>query len=135
MSLVAIRAALEVQLNAMTPALPTAFENANFTPPAAGAPYQAVNLLPAEPDNNVFGPNFQQRGLLQVTLSYPQAAGPAAAAARAELIRAQFPRGLSVTAGGITATIEKTPEVGPALIVDARYQLPVRVRFYANVPS
>lgn len=135
MSLVAVRAALEQRLAAMAPALETAWENANFTPPAAGAPYQAVNLLPAEPDNNVFGPNFQQRGLLQVTLSYPQAKGVIEAAPRAELIRAQFPRGLSLTAGGITTTIEKTPEIGPALIVDARYQLPVRIRFYANVPS
>jgi hypothetical protein len=51
---------------------------------------------------------------------------------RAELIRTTFKRGNAFTASGVTTTIEKTPEIGPAMLDDDRYVLPVRVRFYAN---
>lgn len=135
MSLDAVRAALEQRLNAMANPLPTAWENAPFAPPIATDPYQAVNLLPAEPDNNVFGTNYQERGLFQVTLSYPLGKGPGDAVARAKLIRAQFQRGLSLVSGGIVTQVERTPEIGPAQTIDSRYQLPVRIRWYANVPS
>lgn len=135
MSLSAIRAALETQLSAITPALPTAWENAPFEPPA-GAPYQRVNLIPAPPENPTFGDGFRrERGMLQVTLAYPLGSGPAQAAARSELIRQAFPRGASLTAGGIVTTIEKTPEIGPGLIEGDRYAVPVRVRFFANIQS
>jgi hypothetical protein len=134
MSLDAVRAALEGQLNAITPALATAWENADFTP-AVGTPFQAVNLLPAEPDNTVFGPTYQERGLMQVTLNYPIGKGAKDALARAKLIRETFQRGLSLVKSGITTTIEKTPEIGPGAPEGAWYQLPVRVRWYANVPS
>lgn len=134
MSLDAVKAALEGQLNAMTPALATAFENAAFTP-VVGTPYQAANLMPGEPDNSVYGTNYQERGLFQVTLNYPVGNGAKDALARAKLIRAAFQRGTSIVKSGITTTIEKTPEIGPGASEGAWYQLPVRVRWYANVPS
>lgn len=130
----AVRAALETQLAAMGPALATAWENVDFEKVDANTPFQAVTLLPAAPDNPVFGPGFYvERGIMQVTLSYPLGAGPGAAAARAKLVRAQFPRGLSLAAGGVTTTIERTPEIGTGVITDDHYQLPVRIRWYANV--
>ena len=46
MSLISIRSALEVALNAMTPSVSTAPENAPFTP-VAGTPYQKLYLMPA----------------------------------------------------------------------------------------
>lgn len=132
MSFLDVRAALEARLDVMTPALATAWENLNFTPPST-LPYQEVFLLPAEPDNAEFGPMFTERGLLQVTLCYLLGAGPKAAADRAQLVRAQFRRGLSLVKNGTVVTIEKTPEIGVAQIDDARYRVPVRVRWYANV--
>jgi hypothetical protein len=134
MSLDAVKAALEGQLNTMTPALATAWENSDFAP-TVGTPFQAVNLLPAEPDNPVYGSNYQERGLLQVTLNYPVGKGAKDAIARAKLIRESFQRGLSLVKSGITTTIERTPEIGPGSSEGPWYQLPVRVRFYANVPS
>jgi hypothetical protein len=134
MSIVAIRAALEVALAAMSPALATAYENAPYTP-VAGTAYQQVWLLPATPANIEFSSVYRQDGLLQVDLKYPLNAGPAAAAARAELFRTTFIRGASFTASGVTVHINGTPEIMPARIEEDRYVLPVRVPFYAHIRS
>lgn len=131
MSAVAIRAALETALSAISPAMATAWENLPFTP-TDGTPYQRVYLLLGDPDNPEMGTFTQDRGFLQISLAYPLGAGPGAAMARAELIRSAFKRGTTLTASGITTTIEKTPEISPALIEDDRYVVPVRVRFFAN---
>lgn len=134
MSIVSIRAALEQRLAAMSPALATAYENAPFTP-VNGTPFQRVWLLPATPDNQEFGPNYQEIGIMQIDLNYPLTVGPSAAAARAQLIRTQFSRGTSVTSGGVTTTMDRTPEIGPGFPDKDRYVLPVRIRFFSNINS
>lgn len=134
MSLVAVRAALETALDAMGPALATAWENTPYTP-AVGTPYQRVYLLAAEPDNPEMGGSVIERGFMQVSLCYPLGTGPAAAAARAELIRQTFKRGNAFTASGIVTQVERTPEIAPAMIDDDRFVVPVRVRFFAHHPS
>lgn len=130
MSLPAVRIALETALAAMSPALATAWENADYSP-VEGTPYQAVFLLPAEPDNPEMGRLAREQGILQISLRYPLGSGPAAAQARAELIRDTFYRGGSFTASGITTTIERTPHILPGRAEEDRWVVPVRVRFYA----
>ena len=134
MSAVAIRAALETALAAMSPTLASAWENMPYTP-VVGTPYQRVHLLLADPENPEMGRFTQERGFLQVQLAYPLGDGPGAAATRAELIRDSFYRGLALTASGVTTTIEKTPEIAPARIEEDRYLLTVRIRFFANYVS
>lgn len=135
MSLAAIRTALETRLAAMLPILQTAWENTAFTP-TQGTPYQRVFLLPAQPDNPTFGPGlYVEQGILQINLCYPLQTGPKDALARAMAIRAQFPRGLSLTSSGIVTIVEKTTEIGGGDNDDVCYQLPVRVRWYANVTT
>ncbi len=131
MSLLAVRNALETALNAMSPALATAWENTPYTP-VEGTPYQRVYLLSAEPDNPEMGRMATERGFMQISLCYPLGTGPSAAMARAELIRATFPRGAAFSASGVTTQIERTPEIAPALIEEKHYVLPVRVRFFAH---
>ena len=135
MSVVSIRSALETALAAISPPIATAWENDAFTPPDLETPYQAAFLMLAQPDNTEIGPQHVQRGIFQVSLFYPLAAGTAAVNARAEMVRAAFRRGLSLTSGGIIVTVEKTAEIGPGAIADDRFVLPVRVRFYAPVPN
>jgi hypothetical protein len=130
-SAVLIRSALEVALAAMTPALSTAWENAPFTP-VVGTPYQRVNLLMAEPVNPEMGRFTRDQGFLQVSLAYPLNAGPAAASARAELIRDTFYRGRSFTSGGLVTTVERTPEIAPGRVEEDRWVIPVKIRFFAN---
>lgn len=131
MSLVAVRAALETALAAISPALATQYENVPYSP-VEGTPYQRVYLMAAEPDNPEVGRLTTERGYLQVTLAYPLNDGPGAANARAELIRSTFYRGRTFTASGVSTIVEKTPEVAPARIEDDRYVVPVRIRFFAN---
>lgn len=133
MSAVSIRAALESALDAMSPALATAWENTPYTP-VAGTDYQRVYLLLAEPASLEMHKRIhREQGFLQISLCYPLGIGPSAATARAELIRATFYAGRTFTSGGFTAVIDGTPEIAPAAIEDDRYVLPVRVRFYSHV--
>lgn len=132
MSVVAIRAALETALNGMTPALPTAWENAAFSP-VAGMPYQAVHILFAEPDNIEFGSAHRELGYMQVTLRYPLQTGTAEIAARAELLRNTFYRGATFTSGSVKVVIDRTPEVGSGYVDGDRFVIPVTIRFFANI--
>lgn len=133
MSNVAIRAALESALNGMSPSLSTAWENVNFTP-TPGTAYQKANLLFAEPNNPEMGNNLKQElGIFQVTLMYPQNQGTALANARAELIRTTFHRAASFTSGGVTVTVEQTPQVAPGFSDGDRWAVPVKIRFFANI--
>lgn len=130
MSLPLVRIALESALVAMSPALSTAWDNADFTP-AVGTPYQQIHLMPAAPDNPEIGGLAREQGIFSVRLMYPLGAGPAAAEARAGLIRSTFYRGASFTSGGVTAVIERTPEIAPGRAEEDRWVVPVRIRFYA----
>lgn len=134
MSRQSVRQALETALDGMSPALATAWESAEYTP-VPGTPYQAVFLLAAEPENPEIGDSYIERGIFQINLNYPLNAGPGAAEARAELIRGTFPRGAAFTAGGVTTTIERTPEIGSGRAEEDRYFVPVRARYFAHVRS
>jgi len=133
-SLKSIKAALEARLVAIASPLPTQWENVVFTPPTDGSPYQHVDILPASPDNPTLGDGFyRELGLMQITLSYPIGGGSGAVYSKAEAIRAWFPRGLSLTSGGITVQIPRTPAIGPKLPSPDRFVLPISVRYYADV--
>ena len=135
-SLKSIKAALEARLVAIASPLPTQWENVVFTPPTDGSPYQHVDILPASPDNPTLGDGFyRELGLMQITLSYPIGGGSGAVYSKAEAIRAWFPRGLSLTSGGITVQIPRTPAIGPKLPSPDRFVLPISVRYYADVFS
>lgn len=139
MSALLVRAALEVALAAMSPALATAYENTPFKP-VVGTPYQRVTLLLAAPANPEMSRNYTEQGFLQVDLAYPLGTnnstfGPGAASARAEAIRSTFYRGASFSASGVTVVIERTPEIMPGRVEDDRYVIAVRVRFYSHIRS
>jgi hypothetical protein len=132
-TIAAIRAALETRLDTITPALATVYENVAATP-VQGTPFQRATLMPAQPDNPTFEPGFYvEQGVFHVLLCYPLGKGSAEAMARAELIRTNFPRGLSLVKDGVITIIERTPEIGVSNTDDAFYLLPVLVRWYANV--
>lgn len=131
MSLPAIRTALETALDAMSPALATAWQNVPYAP-TNGTAYQRAFLLPAPPDNPERGTFTRDQGIFQISLAYPLDTGPGAAEARAELVRDTFYRGASFTSGGVTVNIERTPEIAQPIIEPDRYVVPVRVRYYAH---
>lgn len=135
MSQLSIRRALEQRLDAMSPAMATAWENAPFTP-TVGTPYQRANLLPATPDNQIQGAAaYLARGIFQVTLCYPTGVGSADAETRAEAVRAQFKRGTTMTEAGINVIVMATPRTAPALIDGDRYLIPISVTYQAQIAT
>lgn len=135
MSETVIRAAFETRLNAMAPALATAFENVPFQP-VQGQAYQEAYLLPADPENPSLGASLARLlGFFQVTLLYPQNAGAAPAYSRAEAIRDTFPRGFSMTRDGLTVHIDGTPSIRKGEPRDSRYTVVVRIPYHVNVFS
>lgn len=132
MSLVIIRLALEKRLNAMSPSLDTAWENTSFKP-TPGQAYQRVTLVPAAPENPTFGDTLRREiGYLQVMLRYPQNKGSKDAQARAEMIKAWFPRGLALTESGSKIVIDRTPTISPSITDGDRYCIPIWIRYYAE---
>ncbi len=133
-SLVSVKAALEQALKVGLGAFPVGWENVTYTPPTDGSAYATVTLLPASPENPTLGTGFYREiGLLQVTLSYPLGNGAGKAYAKAEEIRALFPRGASFASGGLTTRITHTPVIGPGARRDDRYLLVLRLRYSADV--
>ena len=133
MSYVIVRKLLETQLNAVTPAIATAFENVPFNP-TVGVAFQIVSLLPGQTENPTMGPAFQREvGIFQVLFAYPINAGPQAAMARAELVRAAFARGLTLTQGIVRVLIDRSPFIGPAKQDAEFYWLPLSIPYAADV--
>ena len=133
MSIASVRTALETKLNAISPALATAWQNVGYTP-VTGTPYQACYLMPATPDNPTLGDGFyREQGILQVSLFYPLQAGPQTAEVRAELIRAAFKRGTAMTSGSVKVLVDRTPEIGQGRVDDDRWMIPVKIRWSAGI--
>lgn len=128
-----VRAALESRLAALTPALPTAWENTAYTPTLSVA-FQKPTLMRAAPQNPAMGSSFyRETGVFQVMLCYPLNSGSGAADDRAKLIRGWFPRGSSLTAQGITLTVQGTPTIGPGTSDGSFWCVAVSIPYYANV--
>jgi hypothetical protein len=128
-----IRAALEARLDAMSPALPTSWENIKFDQ-TVGIASQRINLLPGQTENPTFGDNAHlEVGIFQVSLCYPIGNGVKDAIDRAELVRAQFPRGQSMTSGSVTVRVSGTPSIAPALTDSGFYVVPVSIPYFAYI--
>lgn len=133
MSIAAIRAALETALNAMAPAVLTAWENNPFVPPASTVPYQQVFVLFATPDNREAGVVYTEIGYMQVSLKYPLDVGSSAAMARAIMLRNTFKKANSFSNSGVTVIIDKTPAIVNGTVDVDRWSLPVKIPFHADI--
>jgi hypothetical protein len=135
MSEVAVRAALETRLAAVTPALPTAHENEAFTPPQPSSPYQAAFVLFATPENRETGGAHFLLGYLQVNCCYPLGAGSAPAVTRAGLIKAAFPKGATFTSGGVDVQVTGIAAIGNGTSDGTVWSVPVKIPFRAWIGS
>lgn len=133
MSYVTIRKLLEVQLNSIASPLPTAWQNVPYAA-QTGTAWQRVNLLPARTENPTFGDGFKREtGIFQVTLAYPENAGPQVIETKAEQIRAQFPRGLRLTSGKVSVLIDEAPSVAPSFNDGGFFRIPISIPYLADV--
>ena len=111
-----IRAAFEKTLAdwaaAQAPAIPVAYENVAFKPPATG-PYLRCFLLPAETvDNTMAGQLNEYRGLFQVNVVCTACTGPTDAEFITAGIAALYPAKSRMTFAGLTVMVA-TPMTCP----------------------
>lgn len=128
-----IRRALETHLAAMSPALATAWENAQFQP-TNGTPYQRAFMLYAAPDNSTLGCQRRREvGIFQITLCYPTGVGNSTAQSRAELVRDHFKRGTTVTHSGQSVLVTQTPSKTTLGVDGDRYMVAVTIPYSADI--
>lgn len=131
-----IRAAFETRLAAwaaaQSPAIPVAYENVTFTPPAGR--YVRCFLMPAPTECETFNGEHRRRmGIFQVSLCMPIGTGPAAAATLAASLDAAFPIALPMTQGGIKIFILSPMAIAPAIQESDRYVVPVSCSYRADI--
>lgn len=131
MSYVNVRAALEIALDGVLPALQTAWDNTPLTP-VAGVPYQRASLVMAQPNNQEYGRNYQEIGTLMIGLHYPEGVGSSELNARYEQLRTVFARGSSFVNSGTIVTVSNTPSISPPFSDADMYVQTVKVPFYSN---
>ena len=131
----AIRSALELALFGLdvTP-FPTAWENKEFKP-TVGTAHQRVFFMPLQPDNPTMGAtHYRERGMMRVTLAYPNdGKGAQASARRAESLRGLFARGASFSDSGITVRIDRTAQVHQGRALDGWWLTDVDIFWFADI--
>lgn len=134
MSIAAIQSALEKRLLALTPQLPTAWENVTFTPPSSM--WQRVNHLINVPRDLALERTLRMdRGIFQVTVHAPINTGRLAAMQRAELIRDHFAPVLMLTEGAVRVDIVDTPRIASPMPDEAWWAVPVSVYWSAFIAT
>lgn len=115
----------------MSPALPVAWPNLSFNPPAAG--YIRVTHLPNVNRRLFLGSNdpHQRLGLLQLSVFMPKNAGVTVATEIAGKIAAHFPADLPMRSGGITVRVGKAPDIAPGFAEDTHWHVPVTISYQA----
>ena len=129
-----IRALFEGRLNtwatARTPALPVAWENLNFTPPA-GTYLRAFVLRGDTTSKDLAGALRNRIGIFQINIVAAAGAGAGPAEAIAADLEALFPNNLQLTQGGFTVQVITPLRVRNGM-PDDRYTLPVDLQYRAD---
>jgi len=112
----------------LSPALPVAWPNVTFVPPA-NQKFLRVQFVP-NINNRVLidsdGPH-QRLGLLQISVQWPKGLGEAQPRELAGKVAEHFPTDLRLTADGLQVRVTKAADVADLIVEDARIQIPVMV--------
>lgn len=133
----AIPSALFAHLAALTlsPAMPVAWEDVNFTPPSTG--YVRATYHPNTVQQITLGDLGINRfiGLFQVDVFWPQGQGIIQPSQRVAAISAHFKRGTDIAGTGVTVRIIQPPQARPALESAPYVQIPVMIRWQADAAN
>lgn len=122
-----IHTALIRRLNALSPALPTAHENAAFAA-VTGQPYQRIFLLVNKPVDHTLNLDvLEQRGIFQVSLYYPPNEGRIPAQQRAQAIADHFKPLQILTEGSVQVRLLSTAHIAGGMPSDDRWHVPVSI--------
>lgn len=132
-----IRSLFEARLKAWAtvrvPALPIAYEDVTFTPPAGGSAYLRAFLLPANTDSlDLEGKHTLYRGIFQVSVVTKAGEGRGPAGLIADEIAALFPNNLMLTKTDLTVFIRSPMSTAPAQQGDTTTMLPLSFQYRAD---
>lgn len=125
-----IKALLEQKLLAMPSVLPTAFENVPFKPP--DGPYQACyHLINSPVDLGIEGTLTEKRGILQVTVRYPEGKGRQQADTMCEQLADHFKPPQIIVGADFRIELNKTASIGSGSPDEGRWAIPVSIYWRA----
>lgn len=135
-----IRSVFEARLKtwaaARSPALPVAFEDASYTPPADGSPYLQAFLLPANATSeDLEGKHTAYRGIFQVSVVTKAGIGRGTAEGIADEISALFPNNLGMTKTTFTVYVRAPMSTGSAQPGDTTTTLPLSIQYRADTTT
>lgn len=137
MTMPRIRTLIETRLStwaaARVPALPIAWQNKSFDPPAST--YLRAFIIPAKTESDdLEGDHRKFTGLFQVSIVGPRDTGPGAAEAIAEEIAVLFPNALSLTIASPAFELLMISPMSVAKGIDDadRYVVPVSANYRAD---
>ena len=100
------------KINSIIPTIDTVLEGTASYTPTAGKEYQELYYLPAINDSqNIDNPDYFNRGILQITLKYPNKQGMSKIQDRCDLYVNAFAKGTKFTFQGITIATTETPTI------------------------
>jgi len=125
----AFETTLKAWADAQVPAIPVAWENKSFSPPAGR--YIHAFLLPGRTKSLFLdGSGRSRAGLFQVNLHMPIGTGAGAARALAASMDAAF--AVTITAGGLRIYLLSPMSAAPGMTKADRYVVPVTAEYRAD---
>ncbi len=119
---------------AQSPAIPVAYENKTFTPPATR--YARAFLLPGQTDSqDLQGTHRSYVGVFQVSLYMPVGTGPGAAETLANAICALYPKQTRIVFGGLSIVLTRPMAARAAISDSDRYIVPIDCAYRADTIS
>lgn len=115
----------------LTPAIPVAYPDIPFTPPAGT--YLKAQLIPNTNSNRYVGDDSttEFRGILQVTVVASSGKGIVAPSEIAAKVADHFERGVPITSGDLVVKITDRPSIAHAMQDTDRVNIPVSINYYA----
>ncbi|EJM92408.1 phage tail terminator-like protein [Pseudomonas sp. GM67] len=127
---------LKTWATARVPALPIAYEDVDFTPPADGSPYLQAFLLPANTTSeDLEGKHTAYRGVFQVSVVTKAGSGRGAAESIADEIAALFPNNLALTKTTFTVYVRSPMATASPQQGDTTTTLPLSFTYRADTAS
>lgn len=127
---------LKTWATARVPALPIAYEDIPFTPPADGSPYLRAFLLPANTTSeDLEGKHTAYRGVFQVSVVTKAGIGRGAAESIADELAALFPNNLAMTKTTFTVFVRSPMSTAQAQQGDTTTTLPLSFTYRADTAS
>lgn len=118
-----------------SPALPVAWPETPFTPPANGK-YLSVSWIPNKPGQHpISSGSVEVMGILQITVVWPKGQGIVAPMKIAAEIANKLPRETVLTGDGVKAKIIRAPYPSGPFSDETKVSIPVTISWQAFVAA